>query len=101
MVAGEGARLLPSRPDLWSAARAWDGAIGVPGAVGLGALGAWIGCRRAGVRLGPVAGAAAPGLAFGAAVAHLGGWFSQQSVRPAVVAAVGGGDRAGAPRPGL
>jgi prolipoprotein diacylglyceryltransferase len=78
-VVHEGPRLFPSRPDLWSAARAWDGAIGVPGAVGLGALGAWIACRRAGVRLGPVAGAAAPGLAFGAAVAHLGGWFSQQT----------------------
>ncbi len=74
----EGTRLFVSRPDLWSAARAWDGAIGVPGAVGLGALGAWIACRRAGVRLGPVAGAAAPGLAFGAAIAYLGCWFSQQ-----------------------
>ena len=72
-----GARLVPSRLDLWSAARVWDGAIGVPGAVGLGALGAWIACRRAGVRLGPVAGAAAPAAAFGAAVGCLGGWFSQ------------------------
>ena len=72
-----GARLVPSRPDLWSAARVWDGAVGVPGAVGLGALGAWIACRRAGVRLGPVAGAAAPATAFGAAVGCLGGWFSQ------------------------
>ena len=78
-VAGEGTRLIPSHPGLWSAARAWDGAIGVPGAVGLGALGAWIACRRAGVRLGPVAGAAAPGLAFGAAIASLGSWFSQQT----------------------
>ncbi len=78
-VAGEGMRLIPSHPGLWSAARAWDGTIGVPGAVGLGALGAWIACRRAGVRLGPVAGAAAPGLAFGAAIASLGSWFSQQT----------------------
>jgi prolipoprotein diacylglyceryltransferase len=76
-VVHEGAHLFPSRPGLWSAARAWDGAIGVPGAVGLGALGAWIACRRAGLRLGPVAGAAVPGIAFGAAVASLGGWFSQ------------------------
>ena len=72
-----GARVLASRPDLWSAARAWDGAMGVPGAVGLGTVGAWIACRRAGIRLGPVAGAAVPGFAFGAALAHLGGWFSQ------------------------
>ena len=78
-VVHEGTRLFPSRPDLWSAARAWDGAIGVPGAVGLGVLGAWIACRRAGVRLGPVAGAAAPGLAFGTAIAGLGSWVSQQT----------------------
>ena len=78
-VAGAGTRLIPSQPGLWSAARAWDGAIGVPGAVGLGALGAWIACRRAGARLGPVAGAAAPGLAFGAAIASLGNWFTQQT----------------------
>jgi prolipoprotein diacylglyceryltransferase len=69
--------LFPAHPNVWSAARAWDGAIGVPGAIALGALGAWIACRRAGIRLGPMAGAAAPAVAFGAAVAYLGGWFSQ------------------------
>ncbi len=69
--------LVPSYPHVWSMALAWDGAIGVPGAIALGALGAWIACRRAGIRLGPVAGAAAPATAFGAAVAFLGGWFSQ------------------------
>jgi prolipoprotein diacylglyceryltransferase len=69
--------LFPTHPNVWSAARAWDGAIGVPGAIGLGALGAWIACRRAGIRLGPAAGAAAPAATFGAAVAYLGGWFSQ------------------------
>jgi prolipoprotein diacylglyceryltransferase len=78
LVAGA-ARLFPSSPGLWSAARAWDGAIGVPGAVGLGALGAWIACRRAGVRMGPVAGAAAPSVGFGAAIASLGGWFGQKA----------------------
>jgi prolipoprotein diacylglyceryltransferase len=72
-----GRHLVPSYPHVWSMARAWDGAIGVPGAIALGALGAWIACRRAGIRLGPVAGAAAPATAFGAAVAYLGGWFSQ------------------------
>jgi prolipoprotein diacylglyceryltransferase len=69
--------LVPSYPHVWSLARTWDGAIGVPGAIGLGALGAWIACRRAGVRLGPVAGAAAPATVLGAAVAYLGGWFGQ------------------------
>jgi prolipoprotein diacylglyceryltransferase len=78
VVAGA-ARLFPSHPDVWNAARDWDGAIGLPGAIGLGALGAWIACRRARVRLGPVAGAAAPGVAFGAALASLGGWFGQKA----------------------
>jgi len=71
------AHLVPSYPHVWSLARAWDGAIGVPGAIALGALGAWLACRRAGIRLGPMAGAAAPATAFGAALAYLGGWFSQ------------------------
>ncbi len=50
----------------------------MPGAVALGAAGAWIACRRAGVRLGPVAGAAAPAIAFGLAVGGLGNWWTQQ-----------------------
>jgi prolipoprotein diacylglyceryl transferase len=57
--------------------RIWDGRIGLPGAVAGGALGAWVACRRAGVALGPVAGAVAPGLAFGQAIGRWGNWFSQ------------------------
>jgi len=56
--------------------------IGVPGAVGLGAVGAWIACRRAGVELSPVAGAAAPAVAFGLAVGGLGAWWAQQFYGP-------------------
>ena len=63
---------------LWHAATVGVAAIGVPGAVALGAAGAWIACRRAGVRLGPVAGAAAPALAFGLAAGGLGNWWVQQ-----------------------
>ena len=61
----------------WHAATEAVAAIGVPGAIALGALGAWIGCRRAGVPLGPVAGAAAPGVAFGLAVGGLAHWWAQ------------------------
>ncbi len=57
--------------------RIWDGKIGLPGAVAAGALGAWLACRRAGVALVPVAGAVAPGLAFGQAIGRWGNWFSQ------------------------
>src|SRR5689334_2119664 len=42
---------------LWHVATVGAAAIGVPGAVALGAAGAWIACRRSGVALGPVAGA--------------------------------------------
>src|ERR1700760_4250437 len=42
---------------LWHAVTAAIGAIGIPGAVALGTLGAWIACRRAQTALGPVAGA--------------------------------------------
>jgi len=80
--------LLDSRHDfgdeyrLWHTATVGVAAIGVPGAVALGAAGAWIACRRSGVALGPVAGAVAPALAFGLAVAGLGNWWAQQFYGP-------------------
>ena len=58
--------------------RVWDGGIGMPGAVLAGVLGAWLGCRRAGVKFGPVAGAAAPAIAFGQAIGRWGNWFNQE-----------------------
>ena len=63
---------------LWHAATVGVALLGVPGAIALGAAGAWIACRRAGLRLGPVAGAAAPAAAFGLALASLGDWWTQQ-----------------------
>jgi prolipoprotein diacylglyceryltransferase len=63
---------------LWHAATGAVAAIGVPGAVALGAAGAWIACRRARVPLGPVAGAAAPAVMFGLAIGGLGYWWTQQ-----------------------
>jgi prolipoprotein diacylglyceryl transferase len=58
--------------------RIWDGALGFPGAIAGGALGAWIACRREGAALAPVAGAVAPGLAFAQAIGRWGNWFNQQ-----------------------
>jgi len=66
------------RNDWTDILRIWDGGIGIPGAIAAGALGAWIACRRAGVAFAPVAGAAAPGLAFGQAAGRWGNWFGQQ-----------------------
>lgn len=66
----------------WQAVRTWDAVIGFPGAVALGTIAAWVACRRprSGPRLrfGPVAAAAAPAIAFGQAVASIGGWFAGQ-----------------------
>jgi prolipoprotein diacylglyceryltransferase len=63
---------------LWHTATVGVALLGIPGAIALGAAGAWIACRRAGVKLGPVAGAAAPAVAFGLALASLGNWWTQQ-----------------------
>jgi prolipoprotein diacylglyceryltransferase len=70
-------RDLRHEPDLWHALTEGVAAIGVPGAIALGALGAWIACRRAHTPLGPVAGAAAPGVAFGLAIGGLAHWWAQ------------------------
>src|ERR1700751_305659 len=67
---------------LWHVATVGAAAIGVPGAVALGAARAWIACRRSGVALGPVAGAVAPALAFGLAIGGLGNWWAQQFYGP-------------------
>ena len=57
--------------------RLWDGGLGIAGAIAGGAAGAWLACRRTGVALAPVAGAAAAALAFGQAIGRWGNWFSQ------------------------
>lgn len=56
----------------------WDGGLGIWGAVALGALGAWIGCRRCGVKLPAFADAAAPGLILAQAIGRLGNYFNQE-----------------------
>lgn len=58
--------------------KVWDGGLGMPGGLLFGFGGAWIACRRAHVPLGPVAGAAAPGLAVGQAIGSWSNWFNQQ-----------------------
>ncbi|KAD3633051.1 prolipoprotein diacylglyceryl transferase [Arthrobacter yangruifuii] len=56
----------------------WRGGLGIWGAVALGAVGAWIGCRRAGIKLSTFADAAAPGLLLAQAVGRWGNWFNQE-----------------------
>lgn len=63
---------------LVAALRIWDGGLGIWGAVAFGALGAWIGARRAGVLLPPVADAIAPGIAAAQAIGRWGNYFNQE-----------------------
>jgi prolipoprotein diacylglyceryl transferase len=56
----------------------WEGGLGIWGAVALGALGAFIGSRRAGVSLPAVGDAIAPGIAVAQAVGRYGNWFNQE-----------------------
>ena len=63
---------------LAGALRIWDGGLGIWGAVALGAVGAWIGARRAGVLLPPVGDAIAPGIAAAQAIGRWGNWFNQE-----------------------
>jgi phosphatidylglycerol---prolipoprotein diacylglyceryl transferase len=56
----------------------WDGGLGIWGAVALGAVGAWIGCRQRGVSLTLFADALAPGLILAQAIGRWGNYFNQE-----------------------
>ncbi|MGO1234773.1 MAG: prolipoprotein diacylglyceryl transferase [Microbacterium gubbeenense] len=56
----------------------WDGGIAIFGALLGGALGAWIGCRWAGIRFTAFADALAPGLILAQAFGRFGNWFNQE-----------------------
>jgi prolipoprotein diacylglyceryl transferase len=62
----------------WRAFAVWEGGLGIWGAVALGAVGAWIGCRRAGVLLPPMADALAPGIVLAQAIGRWGNWFNNE-----------------------
>jgi prolipoprotein diacylglyceryl transferase len=56
----------------------WEGGLGIWGAIALGAVGAWIACRRRGIPLPAFADAIAPGIAVAQAVGRLGNWFNNE-----------------------
>ncbi|MDF3288652.1 prolipoprotein diacylglyceryl transferase [Streptomyces silvisoli] len=64
--------------DWVGAFKVWDGGLGIWGAVALGALGAWIGCRRRGIPLPAYADAVAPGIAIAQGIGRWGNWFNQE-----------------------
>ncbi|MEV5424059.1 prolipoprotein diacylglyceryl transferase [Streptomyces cellulosae] len=64
--------------DWVDAFKIWEGGLGIWGAIALGALGAWIGCRRRGIPLPAYADAIAPGIAIAQAIGRWGNWFNQE-----------------------
>ncbi|WP_033318032.1 prolipoprotein diacylglyceryl transferase [Streptomyces yerevanensis] len=64
--------------DWVDAFKIWEGGLGIWGAIALGGLGAWIGCRRRGIPLPAWADAVAPGIALAQAVGRWGNWFNQE-----------------------
>ncbi|MGH3630217.1 MAG: prolipoprotein diacylglyceryl transferase family protein, partial [Sciscionella sp.] len=62
----------------WNALKIWDGGLGIPGAIALGALGAWIACRRMKIPLPAVADALAPGIVAAQAIGRIGNYFNQE-----------------------
>ncbi|KAA0084212.1 prolipoprotein diacylglyceryl transferase [Mycolicibacterium sp. P9-64] len=61
-----------------AALRIWDGGLGIWGAVALGAVGAWIGCRSRGIPLPAFGDAIAPGIVLAQAIGRLGNYFNQE-----------------------
>ncbi len=56
----------------------WQGGLGIWGAIALGGVGAYIGCRRYGLKLPPMADALAPGIVVAQAIGRWGNWFNQE-----------------------
>ncbi|WP_276010136.1 prolipoprotein diacylglyceryl transferase [Mycolicibacterium rhodesiae] len=63
---------------LAAAFRIWDGGLGIWGAVALGGVGAWIGCRRRAIPLPAFGDAVAPGIVLAQAIGRIGNYFNQE-----------------------
>jgi prolipoprotein diacylglyceryl transferase len=64
--------------DPWKALAVWEGGLGIPGAVALGAVGVWLGCRQLKLPFALTADAIVPGIPIGQAIGRLGNWFNQE-----------------------
>ena len=56
----------------------WQGGLGIWGAVALGGVGAWIGCRQRGIPLPAFSDAIAPGIVLAQAIGRVGNYFNQE-----------------------
>lgn len=64
--------------NLWDIVAIWDGGNALYGSLIGGAVGAYIGCRRTGLRLLSFADALAPGLLVAQAIGRVGNYFNQE-----------------------
>lgn len=60
------------------ALKIWDGGLGIWGAIALGAVGVWIGCRRHRMDFIAFADAAVPGIVIAQALGRWGNWFNNE-----------------------
>jgi prolipoprotein diacylglyceryl transferase len=60
------------------ALKIWDGGLGIWGAIALGWVGAWIGCRRKSLSLAAFADAAVPGVVLAQGIGRWGNWFNNE-----------------------
>ena len=56
----------------------WNGGLGIWGAISLGGVGVWLGCRRRGISLSAVADSVAPGIIIAQAIGRWGNYFNQE-----------------------
>jgi len=61
-----------------AALQIWRGGLGIWGAIALGGVGAWIGCRRRGISVLALGDAVAPGLALAQGIGRWGNWWNQE-----------------------
>ena len=62
----------------WSVLWIWEGGLAIFGALILGSVGAWIGCRMVGLRFSAFIDAAAPGVLLAQAAGRLGNYFNHE-----------------------
>ena len=68
----------PGGAGLGAAFKIQEGGLGIWGAVALGGVGAWIGCRQRGIPLPAFGDAIAPGIILAQAIGRIGNYFNQE-----------------------